>query len=50
MHRAGHAGRLKRGIEMGVDDLERRGIGIVDPDLLGAQSMLEKVVFDAVER
>ena len=50
MCRAGYAGRLKRGIEMGVNDLERRGIGVVDADLLCTQSMLEKVVFDAVER
>ena len=45
---AGDVGRLERGGQVVVDDLERVGIGIVDADLLVGQRVLEQVVFDAV--
>ena len=45
---AGDVGRLERGGEVVVDDLEGVGIGIVDADLLVGQFVLEQVVFDAV--
>ena len=45
----GNAGRFERRIEMGVNDLECPGIGIVNPHLLRGQLVLEQVIFDAVE-
>ncbi len=33
-----------------MDDLERAGVGVVDPNLLRCQLMLDKLVFDALVR
>ena len=42
------AGRLERHLEMGVDDLERLGIGIVDAPLFRRQRMLQDIDLDTV--
>ena len=45
---AGDVGRLQRGIEIVVNDAERAGIGIVDPDLLVGELVLDQIIFDAL--
>ena len=46
----GDIGRLQRGVEVVVNDLKGRGIGVVDPGLLGGQFVLKDFVFDAFVR
>ena len=47
---ARHPRRLHRRGEIVVDDLEGRGVAIVDPALLVGQLMFEQFIFDPVER
>ena len=43
----GDVGRLHRGIQIVMDDLEGAGIGVVNPDLLRRERVHDQLIFDA---